>query len=55
MGHWREDLIDEPLRFWPVYSYLIIYNPAAKPIEIARILHGAVANTTSPQPPRIRT
>jgi antitoxin ParD1/3/4/toxin ParE1/3/4 len=24
LGHLREDLGDEPLRFWPVYSYVII-------------------------------
>jgi plasmid stabilization system protein ParE len=34
MGHLREDLADEPLRFWPLYSYLIIYRAAARPIEI---------------------
>jgi antitoxin ParD1/3/4/toxin ParE1/3/4 len=41
MGHLRTDLADEPLRFWPVYSYLIIYRPDAKPLEIVRVLHGA--------------
>lgn len=41
MGHLREDLADEPLRFWPVYSYLIIYRPESKPLEVVRVLHGA--------------
>lgn len=41
MGHLREDLTDEPLRFWPVYSYLIIYRPERNPLEVVRILHGA--------------
>jgi antitoxin ParD1/3/4/toxin ParE1/3/4 len=40
-GHLRADLAPEPLRFWPVYSYLIIYRPNSKPIEIVRVLHGA--------------
>ena len=40
-GHSREDLTDELLKFWPVYSYLIIYDPARKPIEIVRVVHGA--------------
>ncbi len=40
-GHLRHDLTDEPLRFWPVYSYLIIYRPEAKPLQVARVLHGA--------------
>lgn len=26
VGHLREDLADEALRFWPVHSYLIIYR-----------------------------
>ena len=25
-GHWRKDLTDEPVRFYPVYSYLIVYT-----------------------------
>jgi toxin ParE1/3/4 len=40
LGHVREDLIGEPLKFWPVYSYLIVYDPGAKPVEIVRVLHG---------------
>jgi toxin ParE1/3/4 len=41
IGHLREDLSDEPLRFWSVYSYLIIYRPDPKPLEVVRVLHGA--------------
>ena len=40
MGHSREDLAPEPLRFWPVRHYLIIYRPDTKPIEIVRVLSG---------------
>ena len=29
LGHLREDLIHEPLRFWSVYHYLIIYRAEA--------------------------
>lgn len=39
MGHWREDLSSEPLRFWQVYSYLIIYRPEPRPVQILRVLH----------------
>ncbi len=42
MGHRREDLTDKPVPFWPVNSYLIIYNPSSRPIEIVRVLHGAL-------------
>ena len=42
MGHLREDLveIDSALRFWPVFSYLIVYRTETDPLEIVRILHG---------------
>lgn len=40
MGHLREDLSDEPLRFWPVYSYLIIYRLETRPLQIVRVLRG---------------
>jgi plasmid stabilization system protein ParE len=41
MGHFRGDLAAEPLRFWHVRSYLIIYRGEKRPIEIVRVLHGA--------------
>jgi toxin ParE1/3/4 len=40
IGHSREDLTTRPLRFWPVYSYLIVYDPAAIPVQVIRVLHG---------------
>ncbi|HZS89863.1 MAG TPA: type II toxin-antitoxin system RelE/ParE family toxin [Chloroflexota bacterium] len=40
-GHRREDLADAPVKFWPVFAYLIVYDPAKRPIEIVRVLHGA--------------
>jgi antitoxin ParD1/3/4/toxin ParE1/3/4 len=39
-GHWRKDLTDESVKFFPVYSYLIVYRPETKPLQIAAILHG---------------
>ena len=41
LGHSRSDLASEPLRFWAVRSYLIIYRGETRPIEIVRVLHGA--------------
>jgi antitoxin ParD1/3/4 len=42
LGHWRRDLTDKPVRFFPVRgTYLIVYDPASEPLEIIRILHGA--------------
>jgi plasmid stabilization system protein ParE len=40
MGHGREDLADETLRVWAVRSYLIIYRPTARPLQVVRILSG---------------
>ena len=40
IGHVRQDLADEAVKFWSVFSYLIIYVPDKKPVEIARVLHG---------------
>ena len=41
IGHRRDDLTTrQDVLFWPVYSYLIIYRPNSRPLEILRILHG---------------
>jgi antitoxin ParD1/3/4/toxin ParE1/3/4 len=41
MGQIRTDLSSEELPTWPVYSYLIVYQPSSKPIGIVRVIHGA--------------
>ena len=41
IGHLREDLTEEPVLFWPVGSYLIVYDPRTKPVAIVRIVHAA--------------
>lgn len=41
MGHLRLDLSPEPLRLWPVYSFLIIYRPETRPLEVLRVLHAS--------------
>jgi len=40
LGHIRKDLTSMLVRYWPIYSYLIVYDPAVKPIEIVRVLSG---------------
>jgi toxin ParE1/3/4 len=41
LGHRREDLSsDEGLRFWPVFSYLVVYDRAARPLTIVVVIHG---------------
>ena len=40
IGHYRRDLTDEPVKFYPVYSWLIVYRPETKPLQVVSILHG---------------
>jgi toxin ParE1/3/4 len=39
-GHWRRDLTDEAVKFFPIYSYLIVYRPETNPLQVVAILHG---------------
>ena len=38
-GHWRRDLTSADVRFFSIYSYLIVYRPETKPLQIVAILH----------------
>jgi plasmid stabilization system protein ParE len=40
-GHARRDSTSEPVKFWQVFSYLIIYDPAPRPVHILRVLHAS--------------
>src|SRR5215469_16683817 len=39
-GHSRKDLTEKPVKFFPIYSYLIVYLPDTKPLQVVAILHG---------------
>jgi toxin ParE1/3/4 len=39
-GHLRQDLTPLPVKFWPVFSYLIVYDSVAWPLAIVRVLDG---------------
>jgi plasmid stabilization system protein ParE len=41
IGHTREDLTARPVKFWTVYSYLLVYDPASRPLTILAVLHSA--------------
>ena len=41
LGHRRPDLTGRNILFYSVRSYLIIYRPDKKPLNVLRILHGA--------------
>ena len=40
LGHLREDLADEALRVWTAHSFLVIYRPDARPLQVVRVLSG---------------
>ena len=39
-GHRRRDLTSRDVLFYKVFSYLIIYHPASRPLHILAVLHG---------------
>lgn len=39
-GHRRKDLTSEPVKFFAVYSYLIVHRPGTRPLQVAAIFHG---------------
>jgi plasmid stabilization system protein ParE len=41
IGHQRSDLTAADVRFFPVFSYLIVRRPSTKPLQIVAVLHGA--------------
>ncbi len=40
LGHAREDLTHQHVLFWPVHSFLIVYQPETRPLRIVRVLSG---------------
>ena len=40
-GHTRKDLTKRPVLFFPLYSFLIVYQPDVKPIRIMAVLRGS--------------
>lgn len=41
IGHSRADVTQRPVKFWGVFSYLVVYDPASDPLPIVAVLHGA--------------
>lgn len=39
-GHRRPDLTNRPVLFYRTFSYLIIYMPGTRPLQILGVLHG---------------
>jgi plasmid stabilization system protein ParE len=41
MGHKRQDLTNRPVKFWRIFSYLVVYDPTSVPLTVIAVLHGA--------------
>lgn len=39
-GHTRKDLTHKPVRFFPLHSFLVVYQPDVRPIRIMAVLRG---------------
>lgn len=37
-GHTRKDLTKRPVLFFPLYSFLVVYQPEIKPLRIMAVL-----------------
>lgn len=41
IGFRRPQLTGRDVRWWPVQSYLVVYDPQAIPLRVLRVFHGA--------------
>jgi antitoxin ParD1/3/4 len=39
-GHTRKDLTSRPVLFFPLYSFMVVYQPDVTPIRIMAVLRG---------------
>jgi antitoxin ParD1/3/4 len=39
-GHTRKDLTHRPVLFFPLYSFLVVYQPDVRPVRIMAVLRG---------------
>ncbi len=39
-GHARKDLTKRPVLFFPLYSFLVVYQPEVQPLRIIAVLRG---------------
>jgi len=40
-GHIRRDLTKRPVLFFPLYSFMVVYQPETRPIRIMAVLRGS--------------
>ena len=39
-GHIRKDITARPVLFFPLYSFLVVYQPGVTPIRIMAVIRG---------------
>lgn len=39
-GHGRKDLTKKPVLFFPLYSFLVVYQPEVTPVRILAVVRG---------------
>ena len=40
-GRTRPKLTGDRIRWWPLFKWLVIYDPVSPPVSILRVIHGA--------------
>ena len=41
IGVRKPDLTADPIRWWPVFRFLVVYDAERAPTDILRVIHGA--------------
>jgi len=41
MGTRKPELTADPIRWWPVFRFLVVYDGEREPIDMLRVIHGA--------------
>ena len=41
IGHFRSDLCSQSVRFWSVWSYLVVYRHEGDEVQIVRVVHAS--------------
>ena len=41
IGTRKPEFTDDPVRWWPVFRFLVVYDAGRKPVDILRVIHGA--------------
>lgn len=48
-GHYREDLTARRFRFFPVFKYLVMYDPVTRPVRVLAVFHSSMDLRRNPR------